>query len=301
MVNKDLLEFSDYLNTRYNMNTYIKKPRKYNYKSETLIKYILKIIIIIILLILLGFLINKYQKYKIILIIIYLSILLFVLINIYLLISNTISLKKKVNNIKARNKIHELKDIKFKTGDVLQCINNWVDYNNMFNILHIIFGFVHNLFVIEYKQKVYLIHVVDGDFGYDIDTIYFKNNKYLTIIDLHDYINYESNEMDTVYRVIPVNKLLNNDKIFDIINVNFNHNNHKFTFFGTVNFFSLKDYFDEHNNKINCSNFIFKLLYIYGIIKLNNFNNLTSDDFIFLKYWTNIYEDPVYFQLEHSI
>ena len=307
MVNRDLLDFSDYLNSKYNMNTYVSRSKVINYKSA-LKMYILKIILFTILLVVLGIMIHKYKK-NIILIIVYIIIIFIYIISITINIISKNTIQNKIKFIKDNKKLQDFSDFKFKTGDIFQSINNFHDYNTYLS-LHLLFGFLHNFILIEFRNKFYLMHIINENFGYDIDSIYFKNNKHLIIDDLNEYINYERTLFDTVYRVIPVNRSANpkgtadridTDKILDIVNINFNNSKINFSFNPILNFFSIEEYYNKCFNNINCCNIIIKILYMYGIIKINNFNNITSDDLILLKYWSNnVYTDPIYFYIEKS-
>jgi len=298
MVNRDLLEFSDYLNSKYNMNTYVSRNKVIDYKSA-LKMYILKIILFTILLVVLGIMINKYKKNNILLIV-YIIIIFFYIISITINIISKNTIQNKIKFIKDNKKLQDFSDLKFKTGDIFQSINNFHDYNTYLSY-HLLFAFMHNFILIEFRNKFYLMHIINVNFGYDIDSIYFKNNKHLIIDDLNEYINYERTLFDTVYRVIPVNRSLDSDKILDIVNINFNNSKINFSFSPILNFFSIEEYYNKFFNNVNCCNIIIKILYMYGIIKINNFNNITSDDLVFLKYWSNnVYTDPIYFYIDKT-
>lgn len=291
-----LQELSNFLNEKYQMDTYIDKSSEVLFNTNYKL-FVIKRVIYIVLLIFLYCYILSFKNKHIVLLLIKIIIILIIIFNLYILIINKITKEheEKINNhIRNNHTINNIKNIDFKTGDVIQQVFYWNVHNTTID-LFLFQNNVHNLFVINFNNHIYAFHYYPYNtwlWGHNV--IKFKNNKHMEIVNLYEYIKYEKEKYNTIYRLIKVENKLDNNKIFNIIKNNFNKKS-TFTFLPSFKFTSIKDWYNNHFNKANCCSFIIKLLYLYGLIKLFNFNNVTSDDLLFLKYVTNgVYKDPIY-------
>ena len=291
-----LQELSNFLNEKYQMDTYIDKSSEVLFNTNYKL-FVIKRVIYIVLLIFLYCYILSFKNKHIVLLLIKIIIILIIIFNLYILIINKLTKEheEKINNhIRNNHTINNIENIEFKTGDVIQQVYYWTINDKMINLFYFQNN-VHNLLIINFNNNIYALHYYPDDtlfWGHTV--IKFKNNKHMEIANLYEYIKYEKEKYNTIYRLIKVENRLDNNKIFNIIKNNFNKKS-TFTFLPSIKFTSIEDWYNNHFNKANCCSFIIKLLYLYGLIKLFNFNNVTSDDLLFLKYITNgVYQDPIY-------
>jgi len=173
--------------------------------------------------------------------------------------------------------------INFNTGDIMQEVTNW-NYHNLFLCLFPL-KFLHNLMVIKYKNKNYILHYTVDNPGYPENMLTF-NTKHIEMFLLDDYLkdNYYSVKY---YRLFKTKKIINNDSIFEFLK-NINYKDLKFSFMINIG---------EENNTYHCMSFLLKILNSINIIPKLNFQNFTSDDLIYLpELSNNIYDKPFIFE-----
>lgn len=290
-----LTDLNNYLNIKYNINSQIYKL-KYRYHTENinniyrnLFITILAIIIIILLII------NIKNNYIKIFLYVFLIYLFFLIIKYSLIISNYNYREKNIINMNIKN-VHNINNLNLNTGDIIQCGIVWNEDNIMHQIIYPIIksNFLHNIFVIKYRNKYYGLHYIISTYKLPLNslknTIRINNN--IEIILLEDYFNEYYFMNRNYYRVFKVNKQINNDLVF--------HSIKKFSIeskFSFLPLYSLSSINDIHNrNDYNCSSFIIKLLYTLKLIHIINYHNITSDDYLILpEISKNNYREPYYF------
>jgi len=269
--NLDIL--SQYLNTKFNLETFVIKENIINYeinKKNLILKYILIIIVII-------YLNNIYITS------IFIIYILFLLYSYYLYkIYKPIDIKECLINYNEYN-----------TGDIIQSnlsewyINNYTTFTTIYSI------YIHTGMIIRFNNVNYFLHLFDSDFGYSNYTIKFKNNNNIEIMLLEDKIKYEK-KFKYIYRVVKTDINIDYNNIFKTIKNNFNMNI-KFTMFPLLRFKNLEEWYYKDKQRNNCCSFIFQLLEKMNIIPLFNYNNFIGDDIIFLKYLSyNSYNKIIY-------
>jgi len=292
----DLKELQIYLKENFNINAYIKyydKIKKPNI-SIFYIKLFLILffsIIFIVLLIIFRKNIKKVIKKKLFFKIIFYLILIFlILCSIYLIHKyfNIIYLyhfNKKLYEKKYKKKSIDYNEIKFNTGDILQETTNW----NYYNILLYLFPlkFLHNLMVINFKNKNYVLHFTLRTCGYPQNILHFNDTENIEIFLLDDYLKYNYKSVK-YYRLFKTKKLINNDSIFEFLK-NINYKDLKFSFMINIK--------EDNKNTYHCMSFLLKILNSINIIPKFNFQNFTSDDLIYLpELSNNIYDKPFMFE-----
>jgi hypothetical protein len=284
----DLNELKNYIKNKYNIDIYINKSRKTKrMKYIEKIEHVYQILLVyfILFIIILFIIYYIYKKYKLFNNIIFnILILTIIIVIIYVLQKYLFMIylynKYHNKNVSYENNSLNFDDIEFETGDILQETTNW---NYKYGILLYLFplDFLHNIFIIKFKNKIYGFHLVNKNFGYPNNVITF-NTKHLEIFLLNDYIKSNYNKIK-YYRILKINSKIDNNNVFNFLK-SLNMNNLKYSFL------PFKDY---NENKYNCSNFILTLLNYLNIVPKYNFCNFTSDNFIYLPILSNnIYNEP---------
>ena len=286
----DLKELQDYLTHKYNIKVYLN-----NSKNISLIKTIedvyfriIFLIIFIIIIILLYYIFEKYitkiRKNNLFINIIFYILLIFISLYIIFFLQKylfMIYFYYKNNNLYEKSSIN-YNNVKFETGDILQEVSRW---NSKFGIIIYLFklDFVHNTFIINFKNKNYVLNYMMNNFGYPKNILSFNSN-HLEIFLLDDYLkdNYHAIKY---YRIFKPKKSLDNEKIFDFLKY-IDIDNLKFSFLPCI-----KNCLYNNNN---CMSFILRLLNYLKIIPDFNFCNFTSNDLIYLPALSNnSYKDPI--------
>ena len=291
--NSDLIELQNYLKDKYNINVYLDRPKIINRieKIEQVYFYLFFLIFFISILFILYF---KFKKYinKIINYNLFTKIIYYFLL-IYIIVYSLFYLQKYLSMIYFYNKddkLFENNNVKFNksdfhTGDILQELTNW-NYKHGLILKFLQLEFLHNVFIIEFKNKHYILHY-NINYGYPQNILYFQT-KYLEICLLDDYLkdNYSSTKY---YRVLKKKTPINNDIIFNFLKT-LNIPDSKFSFLPCIKNCKYDIYSEK---KYNCMNFILRLLYYSKIIPEFNFYNFTSNDLEYLPSLSNnLYNEP---------
>lgn len=281
----DLKDLYFVLKNDYNINVYYRNKdnvniTKYNCSfTNFLIKNLIMIIILLIL--------NLFIKNKYINILFYFIIILIILKifkNYIRFYDREFTFENKYNKIH----FHKLNLNQLKTGDIIQQRVSWYEEVLNFSFCLDYFSFNHNTLVIKYNNKLYGLHISGSDFGYMIDSIKFYDNQYLEIFDLEEYLYYQELCFKKCkYRLATIKHPLNNNNIFNIVKNHFLDNHFKFNALLLLKYNSVDEYINNGFNYTNCWSFILKILYLDNKIILLNYNNTTSNDIIFLPYWSN--------------
>jgi len=293
----DLKELQDFLTHKYNIKVYLN-----NSKNISIIKTIedvyLKLFFLIVFVVIICSLYYIFQKYitkirknNLFINIIFYILLIFISFYIIFLLQKylfMIYFYYKNNNIYEKSSIN-YNNIKFETGDILQEVSNW-NYN--FGILLYLFplDFLHNIFVIKFKNKNYVLHYTMSNCGYPKNILTF-NSKHLEIFLLDDYLrdNYHATKY---YRIFKPKKSLDNEKIFDFLK-KIDIDNLKFSFLPCIKN-CLYNNDNNNDNNYNCMSFILRILNYLKIIPDFNFYNFTSNDMLYLpKLSNNNYNDSI--------
>lgn len=287
----DLLELQNHLKEKYNIDVYINKSRKYDlleYIDKVEVVYVILLLIIVFICIIYfiyKYLSKKYKAYK--KIFLYLFIVPISIVLIYLLIKYLYMVYLYYNNTRIHNHINNMEkvnynDIEFKTGDILQDTVNWnYKYNLLLFFINVIY--FHNIFIIKFKDKNYVLHYIRNNFAYPENIISFKSTNNIEIFLLDDYLK-DNNYSSKYYRLFKINNEISNDSIFKFLQ-SLNKDKLQFTVFPCFK--------DCNINNFNCVSFILKLLNFTSVIPNLNFSNLTPNDFIYLPQLSNyVYNEP---------
>jgi hypothetical protein len=219
----DLIELQDYLKKKYNIKIFINKSKNISIikKIEHVLLRLFFLIIFIIVIIILYYkifkkyiikIINNNSFINIIFYVIFTCIIIFIifLLQKYIFM---IYFYYKNNNIYEKSSIN-YNNIDFKTGDILQEVSNW-NYNYGYLLYLFPLDFLHNIFIIKFKNKNYALHFTNNNFGYPKNILSF-NSKHIEIFLLDDYLtdNYDSVKY---YRIFKPKKIINNEKIFNFL------------------------------------------------------------------------------------
>jgi len=293
----DLLGLKNHLKYKYNLN--VNLNNSYNINKNVNIRsintvYIRLLISLIILFITIYIFIklidtlNKLNKsnkiyfyFLIILLIIILCSTLFY-IQRYLFMIYFYSKNNKKNYDEYEKIVEYNENIKLNTGDILQEETNW-NYN--YGVLLYIFPikFLHNIIVINFKNKKYGLHYINKKFGYPENILEF-DSKHVELIPLDSYLKDNYHAVKN-YRLFKIKKEVNNDKIFSFLKT-LNMEKINFSFMPNINYYN--------DDKNHCMSFILKLLYYLNIIPKFNFQNFTSNDLTYLPQLSNnLYNDPI--------
>ena len=173
-------------------------------------------------------------------------------------------------------------DIDFNSGDILQEIISW-NYKYSFLLFFINVIYWHNIFIINFKDKKYVLHYTKYNFAFPENIISFKSTNNIEIFLLDDYLkdNHYSSEY---YRVYKINNKINNDSIFKFLQ-SLDKDKLQFTFLPC---------FENCNiDKFNCVSFLFKLLNYVSVIPDLNYSKMTPNDFAYLPELSNyVYNEP---------
>ena len=298
----DLLDLQNYLQKKHNIKVQITKlnNKKSIININNVLYNLIIIIILLIFIIILYITILKISKKKNNFIIhsFFLFIIIFNLFYVFNYIFMILIYSKNknyINKYKINNEIKKI-DKKYyenlKTGDILQSPFFW--NSDMAWLLYIIpIDYLHNIFVINFKNKKYGLHYINNTFGYPENILSF-NNKHIEIFYLDDYF-FENYESSKYYRIFQVKKEINNDNVFGLIN-KLNKKDIKFTFLPS---FKKKD--DTDFLYYNCLSFILKILNHCYIIPNMNYRNFSPNDLIYLPKISNyFYNDPIMIQVEKN-
>jgi hypothetical protein len=288
-------ELKNYIKVNFNIDTTIRIPADYctNIKIET---YYLKLLIYIIILIIYIYILYKIIKYNekyIFIVDLVLFIILFYLVinifqNIYIIYLYYNYYKKKLNDC-----IY-YKNIVYETGDIIQEYTPW--YSKMgilINIFDIKNHYFHSGIIINFNNKIYILQIMNNKFKYSNYALDFDNCKHLEICPLDSYI------MDNTYctKYYRLFKNSNKDKInnYMLFSALSRMNIEKIIFNYGLTIVENDDYDKNFSVYYNCVNFIYKLLYKLDIIPLFNFQNVLSNDLLFLpKLSNNIYQKEIF-------
>lgn len=291
----DLTELQHYLKKKYNINVFLNKSGNINVIKKIEYVYLLLLFLIIFTLLIFVFYnvfkkyITKIRKNNLFINIIFYILLIGISLYVIFLFQKYFFMiyfynKYKNNNIYEESSIN-YNDIDFETGDILQEYPNWTSNYGFFLYLYQL-DFFHNIFIIKFKNKNYVLHYTITNFGYPENILSFNNTKYIEIFLLEDYLrdNYYSTKY---YRVFKTNKILDNDKIFTFLK-NLKMNDLKFSFFPKN-----ENNLNKNTNTNNCITFILKILNYCSILKKFNIYNFKPDDLIYLpELSNNFYDKP---------
>ena len=292
----DLKELQDYLIHKYNIKIYLNNSKNIGVikKIEDVYLKLFFLIVSIIIIFLLYYIfkkdINKFRKTNLFINIIFYTILIFISLYVIFLLQKylfMIYFYYKNNNIYEQSSVN-YKNINFETGDILQEVSNW-NYNFGFLLYLFPLDFLHNIFIIKFKNKNYVLHYTMDNCGYPKNILTF-NTKHLEIFLLDDYLrdNYHATKY---YRIFKPKKSLDNEKIFDFLK-NIDIDNLKFSFLPCIKNCIYNT--NDNNNNYNCMSFILRILNYLKIIPEFNFYNFTSNDLIYLpKLSNNNYNDSI--------
>ena len=310
----NLLELKNYLKYKYNLNVNLNNSYDINKNiniqsiNTVYIRLVISLIILFITIYIFTKLIDTLNKsnkiYFYFLIILFIIILCSILFYIqrYLFMIYFYNKNNKILYDEYEKIVEYNENIKLNSGDILQEETNW-NYN--YGILLYIFPikFLHNIIVINFKNKKYGLHYINKKFGYPENILEFES-KHIELIPLDSYLkdNYYSVKN---YRLFKIKKELNNDKIFSFLKT-LNMKKINFSFMPNINYCSKKikknieddDYID---NKNHCMSFILKLLHYLNIIPQFNFQNFTSNDLIYLPQLSNnLYNNPIIIKIRNK-
>jgi hypothetical protein len=279
----DLNELQLYLLNNYNIKVYINNARKINIIQN--IKYIyLRLSLIIILSLIVFYTYLKY-KYNILLLIVLIIIIIFY-------IQKYISMIYFYNK---NDKLHEdisinYNDINFETGDIIQEVFNW-NYECVY-LLHLFpFDYLHNAFIIKFKNKNYILHYTNNNCGYPINMLSFNETKHIEICLLNEYFkdNYHSTKC---YKLFKPNKKIDNNRVFKFLE-SLNMKKLQFSFLPCIKEDETTDY------RFNCMTFILKILIELSIIKKFNIHNFSPNDLQYLPQMSNnFYKNPIFIKIK---
>lgn len=320
MVNQinDLLELKNYLKHKYNLNVTLNNS--YNINKNINIRSINTVYIRLVISLLILFItiyifiklidtLNKLNKsnkiyfyFLIILLIIILCSTLFY-IQRYLFMIYFYNKNNKKTYDEYEEIVEYSENIKLNTGDILQEETNW-NYN--YGVLLYIFPikFLHNIIVINFKNKKYGLHYINKKFGYPENILEF-DSKHIELIPLDSYLKDNYHAVKN-YRLFKIKKEVNNDKIFSFLKT-LNMEKINFSFMPNINYCSKeikKNIGNDNsiNNKNHCMSFILKLLHYLNIIPQFNFQNFTSNDLTYLPQLSNnLYNDPIIMRLNNNL
>ena len=310
----NLLELKNYLKYKYNLNVNLNNSYDINKNiniqsiNTVYIRLVISLIILFITIYIFTKLIDTLNKsnkiYFYFLIILFIIILCSILFYIqrYLFMIYFYNKNNKILYDEYEKIVEYNENIKLNSGDILQEETNW-NYN--YGILLYIFPikFLHNIIVINFKNKKYGLHYINKKFGYPENILEFEY-KHIELIPLDSYLkdNYYSVKN---YRLFKIKKELNNDKIFSFLKT-LNMEKINFSFMPNINYCSkdIKSNIGNDNfinNKNHCMSFILKLLHYLKIIPQFNFQNFTSNDLIYLpKLSNNLYNDPIIIKIRNK-
>ena len=282
----DLIELQEYMKNKYNIDVKINKIKKTTYLNKTINQVYKKIFIVFILIIILGLLLyfllsNKkfsifIQKYSIVNVVFNLIIISTILILIYFLQKYLFMIYFYYkNHNKYEDESIDINNINFNTGDILQESSNW-NYNYGLLLYFSKMNFFHNLFIIKFNNKNYVLHFTRANPGYPEN--FLNIGKHIEIFRLEDYLkdNYRSSKY---YRVFKYTKNLDNDNIFNFLKI---MDTKKLNFSWIP---CIKDCDDS--NYYNCMSFILKILNKLNIIPKFNISIFTSEDLSYLEHLSN--------------
>ena len=285
-----MYELKEYLEKNFNLNTNI-----ININNIYLINNIKYINIFFILLIILNiYLIYNYAKFKNINIvyILFIFYLLFITFKYLLIIIHYYSLKNKLKKIKINN-LKKYKDLKFKTGDIIQCGIQWNKNNKILHKIKNIFFdeiFLDTFMIINFKNKNYCLFYTNECLGFK-KSLKINDNIQITLLD-DIFIQYNFININN-FRLIKIKKEIHLDNIMNYI---LHLDKNKFKYCSNL-LTIVKNENDMLKYKyLNSNGFILYFIYILKKIPLINFNNIHSDDFSFLpSISNNYYNEIIYF------
>lgn len=291
----DLKELKNYLKEKFNIDVNVNYSNKIIIKNDIntvklklFVGFFLFISFLILFIINLKLIKKFIGKNILINICFYLLIISFILCILYFIKVNIDMVYLYYNDrYLYKNESINYNKINFNTGDIIQEARNW----NYHHLLLYFFPikFLHNLMVIKYKNKNYLIHYTANNPGYPKNMLTF-NTQHIEMFLLDDYLkdNYYSVKY---YRLFKTKKIINSDSIFEFLkNINYKDLN-----------FSFMMNFGEDNNTYHCMSFLLKILNTINIIPKFNFQNFSSDDLIYLpELSNNIYDKPFIFEYIHK-
>ena len=218
-----LQELSNFLNEKYQMDTYIDKSSEVLFNTNYKL-FVIKRVIYIVLLIFLYCYILSFKNKHIVLLLIKIIIILIIIFNIYILIINKLTKEheEKINNhIRNNHTINNIENIEFKTGDVIQQIYYWNIYDKMINLFYFQNN-VHNLFVINFNNNNTVDIFVNGN----LERTFESRGRNITSNDTQNTIDIGSNNglygaiCNINYYAIP----LTQDEIIQQYNLLYNKN-----------------------------------------------------------------------------
>ena len=269
----NILEFKNYIQEKFNIDVYIKKPRKCNIVKNVNDYIIYSIVLCGVILVLLyiyfrkNIIKNKYYR------IFFLIIIFIITIHFLIFFSNIITYfnnNKKFKNNENVDFIVENIDY-FKTGDIIQDACFW-NFPISF-ILYFITNYFHSGIIIKYNEMPYILHYVGENMCYPNNIIGIQGNKYIEISPLEDYLN--SHKFVTEYfHIIRPGIDIQTDNILNVLSKQLDN---KFSFIHN----------QTCNTTYNCCSFILDLLIKMQIIPEMNINYYLPDNFHFLKPLSN--------------
>jgi hypothetical protein len=289
----NLIELQDYLRQKYNIKVYVNKSKNLNIikKIEDVYIKLFFLIVFIIIIIFSYFIfktnINKIRKNNLFSNIVFYVLLISIIVYILFLLQKYIFMiyfYYKNNNLYEDSSVN-YNNINFNSGDILQEVSNW-NYNYGFLLYFFPLDFLHNLFVIKFKNKDYILHYTNGNNGYPENILSFNDTNYVEIFLLNDYLidNYHATKY---YRLFKTKKIVDNDKIFTFLK-SLKMCDLKFSFLPCIKENNIS------NNYYNCMSFLLKLLNNLSILKDFNIHNFTSNDLIYLpEISNNMYDKPI--------
>ena len=270
----DLNYLQEFLLINHNLETKIKKSDSIYY-----IKNIYIIYLILFFLILLLFLIIYFIKFGI-KSIVPILILLYFIQKYFFLVYHYKNINKFDNHFVKK----DLNNLDFQTGDILQETVNW---DNSTGLLTYLIGndFLHNIFILKFNNNFYGLHFIKSNFGYPEKYLSF-DSKHIEIFPLIDYLK-ENDYSVKYYRLFKIKNSISNELVFNFIKT-LNMKELFFSYLPNLN----QNHIIKNSNNFHCLSFILKLLNYCNIIPEFNFQNITSDDLLFLPKLSNLkYED----------
>jgi len=273
---EDLNYLQEYLLINHNLETKIRDSDNINYIKNIYIIYFIFFILIITLFIVIYFIKFNIKSFVPILLLLYLIQKYFFCLYHY----------KNINKFNNNFLNYNINNLDFETGDILQETVNW---DNSTGFLTFIVGndFLHNIFIIKFNNNFYGLHFIKSNFGYPKKYISF-DSKHIEIFPLKDYLK-DNNYSVKYYRLLKVKDKIENNLVFNFIK-NLNMKDLSFSYYPNLN----ENHLIKNSNKYHCLSFILKLLNYCNIINKFNYQNITSDDLIFLPELSNFkYNNPI--------
>jgi hypothetical protein len=277
MIDGDLLELQKYLETKFGVKVYVNRSKNVNiikHVNEVYTRLLLVIILAVTVCVL-----YRFVTHNIFVNTVFIGIALYTVYQIQkyafmIYFYNKNNLKYEESSVKYSN---------FNSGDILQEASNW-NYN--YGILLYLFPlkFLHNLFIIKFKNRDYVLHYTLFNCGYPKHILSFEGTGHIEMFPLQEYLR-DNIHATKYYRVFKVDRPIDNDKLFTFIR-HLNMRDLKFSFLPCIDKC-------EPTNTYNCMSFILRLLNYVNILPGFNYYNFSSDDLIHLPGLSNsMYKKP---------